>query len=175
MPSEENPDWDRILEERLAREAARRPTAPLPEGAKHAKAPEQTTGAAAPSAASASASASARSSSRAQFDGTVPFSEVASVRQLSPEEEEEAAEYLLSIPKAKKLILSIVLVTTAAVFGGAAFVAGKSRPAQFEEHRGDFSFVVEPAGLRGFSVPSPPKVVKKPPEFAPGLDPLPEF
>ena len=173
MPSEESPDWDRILEERLAREAARRPTAPLPEGAKHAEAAGATTLDSAPSP--ASASALARSPSRAQFEGTVPFSEVASVRQISPEEEEEAAEYLRSIPRTRKLILSVVLLATAAVFGGAAFVAGRSRPVEIEERGGDFSFVVEPAGLRGFSPPSPPKVVKKPPEFAPGLDPLPEF
>ena len=172
MPDEENGDWDRILEERLAREGGRRPTAPLPEGATRVRAERDST----PKQEQAgSPSALAGISSRAQFDGTAPFQSVSVLKQLSPEEEEEAAGYLRSIPKTRKLIVGVALVVTAVLFGGGAFVAGTLRPPPSESPRQDFRFEMAPAGLEGFSAPPSPKATKRRPEFVPGLDPLPGF
>ena len=176
VPSEESADWDRILEERLAREASRRPTAPLPEGAKHASPPEEAAGERQPPTETARApTAYPAGSSRAQFDGTAPFQDVPMLRDLSPEEEEEASEYLRSIPKARKLVLGVVLVVTAAVFGGGAYVAGNLRPPPPVEPLQAFGFETRPSDVDGFSAPLRPKPTKRPAEFDPKLDPLPGF
>lgn len=176
MPGEESADWDSILEERLAREAARRPTAPLPEGAARARKKEQPPPAPAPAeGVPKDPSALAGTPSRAQFDGTAPFHDVPQFKQLSPEEELEAAEYLRSIPKARKLILALVLVAAAGLSGGGAFVLGARRPPPPEGPRREFVFGTAPAGLESFSAPPRPKVKRKPPEFVPGLDPLPRL
>ena len=176
MPSEESADWDRILEERLAREAARRPTAPLPEGASHAAPPEAAAGEPKPPTETARApTAYPAGSSRAQFDGTAPFQDVPVLKDLSPAEEEEASEYLRSIPKAKKLVLAIVLVVTAAVSGGGAYVAGNLRPPPQVVPVQAFGFETGPAGLDGFSAPPRPEPTKGPAKFDPKIDPLPGF
>ncbi len=173
MPDEESSDWDSILEERLTREAARRPTAPLPEGARHAKPPEKA--AREPTRQMDLTSVHEQTASRTQFDGTAPFQDVPLIKQLSPEEESQAVEYLRSIPKTRKLVLALVLVLVAALSGAGAFVMGTFRPPPPEVPLGAFRFRVEPAGLEGFSAPPAPKPAKKPAEFDPGVDPLPGF